>query len=431
MDSTIWYLITGALLLLMVLLQSEVRRLPVSAAMLYLLIGSVLGPQFVGLIQIDALRDSKLLETGSELAVLISLFTVGLKMRLPLQHRSWRLALSLAVPGMLITIVLVALTGVALGLPLGVALLLGAVLAPTDPVLASDVQLRDAGDRDQVRFGLTAEAGLNDGTAFPFLLLALGVLNLHEIDDGLRWLGVDLVWAVAAGLASGWLWGHAAGRLVLFLRREHRSAVGLDEFLALGLIALAYGSALALNGNGFLAVFACGLALRAVESRETPDGATAPPPADPSRAAVDRKAAPSHLMRSLLTFNEQLERIAEVAVVLVIGSLLRWDHFTLTSLSIAGALLLLIRPLAVFISAVPLDVPRSQLRLLGWFGIRGVGSLFYLMYAVDHGLAQGAAQQLVAIVLPVVAISIVVHGISATPLMERYQRTRTRKSRSG
>ncbi|MEO8626575.1 MAG: sodium:proton antiporter [Betaproteobacteria bacterium] len=428
MGTYIWYLVVGVLLLLMVVLQSTVRKLPVSPAILYLLIGISLGPEIVGLIDLDPLRDTSLLKTGSELCVLISLFSVGLKIRLPLRHPGWRVAVLLATAGMLITILLLTALGVALGLSLGAAVLLGAILAPTDPVLASDVQLRQAGDQDRVRFGLTAEAGLNDGTAFPFVVLGIGLLELDALGGLAHWFAVDLVWATAAGLASGWVLGNLAGRVILFMRREHRSAEGLDEFIALGLIALAYGIAQSLHAYGFLAVFAAGLALRAVEARESPDAnpTTVPVTDDPKRVATDRRTAPSHLMRSLLTFNEQLEHIAEVAVVLVIGALLRPAQFTATSVCVAAVLLLVIRPLSAYCALIRQEVPRSQVRLLAWFGIRGVGSLYYLLYALENEMPRALAERLIALVLPAVAISILVHGVSATPLMAHYQRKRSR-----
>ena len=123
--------------------------------------------------------------------------------------------------------------------------MLGALLAPTDPVLASDVQVEHEHDAEPVRLSLTGEAGLNDGTAFPFVMLGLGLMGAHDLGtSGWRWLAIDLAWAVAAGLGVGTLCGAGVGKLVLYLRREHREAVGLDEFLALGLIALSYGLAL-------------------------------------------------------------------------------------------------------------------------------------------------------------------------------------------
>ena len=178
---------------------------------------------------------------------------------------------------MLVTVALIAGAGVAwLGLPLGAAILLGGILAPTDPVLASDVQVAEPTDRDRLRFALTGEAGLNDGTAFPFVLLGLGLLGLHDLGDSLwRWLAIDVLWAVAAGIGVGAALGTLVGRFVLYLRRTHKEAVGLDNFLALGLIGLAYGLASLAHGYGFLAVFAAGVALRRIEQHASAGAGTA------------------------------------------------------------------------------------------------------------------------------------------------------------
>lgn len=243
------------------------KRLPLTTSLLYLVVGILLGPFFLGLIQFDPVQEPALLEKVTEVAVVISLFTTGLKLRLPLSDKGWRLPLRLALVSMTITVGLVALIGVVgLNLPLGAAVLLGAIVAPTDPVLASDVQSEHPWDVDSLRFGLTGEAGLNDGTAFPFVMLGLGLLGLHEIGEfGWRWLALDVLWASAGGLGVGGVLGTLVGRLVLYLRGEHKEAVGTDDFLALGLIAFSYGSALLIGAYGFLAVFAAGIALRRIE----------------------------------------------------------------------------------------------------------------------------------------------------------------------
>ena len=429
-NTSVWYLLVGALLLLVVLLQSALKRLPVSAAMLYLLIGVVLGPSGIGLLQIDPLRDAVTLERIAELAVLISLFSVGLKMRLPLRHRDWAIALRLAAGALIFTIgPLSLLAKFALGIPFAAALLLAAILSPTDPVLASDVQLRHPGDRDRARFSLTAEGGVNDGIALPFVILALNLLGVHEPQDVLHWLALEVLWPIPVGVASGWLCAYAAGRLTLRMRRQDSAAIGLDEFLALGVMGIAYGVALALHGNGFLAVFAAGLALRRFEVSELDDAAAQRVPLQEIEASAPPEA-PAHLMRAVLAFNEQLEHIFEVGVVLLIGALLRPTDLTLTALIVAAALFFVVRPLSVLATFPSRALPASQRRLMAWFGIRGVGSLFYLMYAVNRGIDAELAHQMVSIVLPVIAASIIVHGISATPIMERYARTRTSQRQS-
>jgi NhaP-type Na+/H+ or K+/H+ antiporter len=428
-NAYIWYLLVGLLLLLVVMLQSALKRLPVSAAILYLLIGVALGPSGVGLLRIDPLRDSVVLETVAEVALLISLFSVGLKMRLPLRHRDWAIALRLAAGALVFTIALMSpLAMVVLGLPLAAALALAAILSPTDPVLASDVQLRHAGDRDRVRFSLTAEGGVNDGIALPFVILALTLLGVQERQGIAGWVVWDLLWPIPVGVASGWICAYMAGKVTLHLRRQDRDAIGLDEFLALGIMGVAYGLALLVHGNGFLAVFAAGLALRRFEVTGHEEAAARAVPLSEIEAAASPEE-PAHLMRSLLNFIEQLEHIVEVGVVLVIGAMLRPAYLTLGALAVAAALFCVARPVSVLVIFADGALPRSQLRLLAWFGIRGVGSLYYLMYAVNHGLPRELAQQLIGIVLPVLAASIIVHGISATPLMERYARSRRRTVR--
>jgi NhaP-type Na+/H+ or K+/H+ antiporter len=315
---------------------------------------------------------------------------------------------------------------IALGLPLGAAILLGAVLAPTDPVLASDVQVESPTDQDRLRFSLTGEAGLNDGTAFPFVMLGLGLLGLHDIGEfGWRWVTVDLVWATLAGLAIGAVLGTGVGRLVLFLRQSHREAIGLDEFLALGLIALAYGAALAAHAYGFLAVFAAGVALRRIEHTTSLDAApddvlrsAAAAPTD--EIATGPETAPAYMAQAVLGFNEQLERIAEVAVVVLLGALLSAHYLAWEALWFAPLLFLVIRPLAVSAALWGSQTSGLQRLLAAWFGIRGVGSLYYLMFAIEHGVSGPVAEQLTRLTLSVVAVSIVVHGISVTPLMRGY-----------
>ena len=262
--STFWFLLVGALLVIIALLGRFLDRLPMSPAMIYLVVGFVLGPAGVNALELHPMRELPLLETLAEIALLIALFTVGVKMRVPIGDWRWSLPLRLATLSMLVTIAGVAFVATwLLGLPPGLALALGAAIAPTDPVLASEVQLRSPQDRDTLRFGLTGEGGLNDGTAAPFVLLGLGLLGVHEIGSwGIRWILVDLIWGTVAGLGIGFVIGDGLARGVRALRARHRDAVILDEFLLLGVIALSYGMALAAHGLGFLAVFAAGLALR-------------------------------------------------------------------------------------------------------------------------------------------------------------------------
>jgi len=425
---TLWFVIIGVLLLAMALASTLLRRLPLTTAMLYLLVGAGLGPHGVGLIRLDALAQAGVLERAAEIAVLISLFTAGLKLRLPLRDRRWRLPIRLATLSMIVTVGAVAALGVVgLGLSLGAAVLLGAVLAPTDPVLASDVQVTHAGDRDRLRFSLTGEAGLNDGTAFPFVMLGLGLLGLHEVGaGGWRWWAVDVGWAVGGGLAVGAGLGWLVGRGVLYLRQRHQEAVGLDDFVALGVIALSYGAALSLHTYGFLAVFAAGLALRGIEREESSAAEPAAVPVAPAHAseeiATHPEHAPAFLAEAMRVFNEQAERIGEVVVVVLLGALLPLDRLPAEALWFVPLLFLVIRPAAVVVGTVGTDAAPAQRRMMAWFGVRGVGSVYYLMYAIEHGLDPALAERLTALTLTTVAVSIIVHGISVTPLMTLYER---------
>ena len=423
--ATVWFVVTGALLIGMALTSTVLKRLPLTAAMFYLAVGAVLGPWGTGLLQVDILGDTSMLEWLTEIAVIISLFTAGLKLRLPLDDRRWRVALLLAGVGMILTIGGVTAFGVwALGLPLGAAILLGAVLAPTDPVLASDVQVAHEHDAEPVRFSLTGEAGLNDGTAFPFVMLGLGLVGRHELGEyGLRWLTIDLLWAVGAGLAVGSICGAGIGKLVIYLRRVHREAVGLDEFLALGLIALSYGLALLVHSYGFLAVFAAGLSLRRIERQHS----EVSPPTEVAHAghgteeqATHPETAPAYMASAVLNFNEQLERLGELAVVLVVGALLADIGSVGPGLWTALILFVVIRPAATMVTLAGTSLSGRQRAFMAWFGVRGIGSIYYLAYALSHGVSGQPARMLADITLAVVAASVIAHGVSVTPLMERY-----------
>jgi NhaP-type Na+/H+ or K+/H+ antiporter len=430
MNFNLWFAIAGLLLIGMALIGSLVKRLPVTTSVVYLLVGVALGPSWLGLITLDIVRHAELLERVTEVAVIISLFTAGLKLRAPIRDSLWKPAHRLAWISMTLTVGLVTLVGVyALHLPVGVAVLLGAVLAPTDPVLASDVQVADVNDRDRLRFSLTGEAGFNDGAAFPFVMLGLGLLGLHDIGaepfTGWRWLAVDVVWAIVGGLGIGALLGMMIGRLVLYLRREHKEALGLDDFLALGLIALSYGAALLAHAYGFLAVFAAGLALRATErhftSEEVPeDVQTMSTEEEAEEIATHPDKAPAYMAQAVLAFNEQLERIGELAVVVLLGGMLTLKMLPVEALWFVPLLFFVIRPLSVLVGLLGARVSRVQRGFIAWFGIRGIGSLYYLTYAIAHGLPEDVARRLSAITLATVAASIVVHGISVTPLMNFY-----------
>lgn len=425
MDFNLWFIVIGLLLIGMALSGTLLARIPLTTSILYLAVGVGIGPVGLGLLSFDPVESPGLLHRIAEVAVIVSLFSAGLKLRVDWRDRRWIAPLRLATASMVLTIFLVAGSGmVVLGLSAGAAILLGAVLAPTDPVLASEVEVESAQDQDQLRFSLTGEAGLNDGSAFPFVMLGLGVLGLHSLGNGgWRWVAVDLIWAVAGAMVIGVMLGTLIGQLVTYLRRTHAEALGLDEFLTLGLIALAYGAALLAHTYGFLAVFAAGLALRRIEQRATQgdfEQAMTEFEETGEKTATQESTAPLHMAQEILGFNERLGRIGELALVVIVGSLLSFSLISIKTVLFVFVILFVIRPLAVSVGLVGSHVTRPQRHLIAWFGIRGIGSIYYLLYAIEHDLSQGVAGQLVEITIAVIATSIVLHGLSVTPLMSRY-----------
>jgi NhaP-type Na+/H+ or K+/H+ antiporter len=419
------------LLLLMGLLGSIWHRLPLSPAMLYLPIGFALGPSGVSLVTLDPYANAELLTRLTEIALLISLFTVGLKLRVPLSDRIWHLPFRLGIIGMIVTAGLIAYAGVfLLGMPPGIAILLGAIMAPTDPVLASDVQVRDVGDRDRLRFALSGEGGLNDGTAYPVVMVGLFLLGAQDAHDyGSPQALLLALWGILAGFASGFLLARGAVRLALHLRQRYHKALGMEEFLTLGLIAASYGVAHLVHGVGFIAVFAAGVAMRNIEHQASGPAAPAEiigavPAGAESAVATHPKKAPAYMAETILGFNQQLEHIAEFVMVLLLGIMLSGSGFSREGVIVAALLLLLVRPVSVTVSLLGEQAGRTQRRLMGWFGIRGIGSLYYLMFVLQYEWPLAMKQRLVSLVLTAVTISILLHGVSATPLMEQYRKRR-------
>jgi NhaP-type Na+/H+ or K+/H+ antiporter len=314
-------------------------------------------------------------------------------------------------------------------LPLGAGVLLGAILAPTDPVLATDVQIRHPGDRDQLRVTLTSEAGMNDGSAFPFVMLGMGLLGLHELGDfGLNWVVVDVLWATVGGIAIGVIAGVALARLGWKLRREPLKHELMDDFLGLGLIGVVYGLSVLLHVWGFLAVFFAAVALRQTEmklARTAQDSIEGRMSRDhPNKDAEARPdPGPSPLVsEGSLVFKEHLERLSEVVLILLIGGTLFLDSWSWKAVGLALFLFMVARPASVLVSLIGTRTPWRIRSLTSWFGVRGIGSLYYLMFAIQRGLPETLALELIQLTLIVVALSILIHGISVKPLMEHFWR---------
>jgi len=450
MTALLWFLIVGLLLVSLAIVTPLLERLPLSVTTVYLGVGLLLGPGVLGLLSWDIVREAGLFERVSELAVIVSLFTVGLTMRRAPRDRAWLIPVRLASLTMVLTIIALAAVGVVgLGLPLGAAVLLGAVLAPTDPVLASDVQLQHPTDRDTLRHAISGEAGLNDGTAFPFVMLGLGLLGLHPDQEAglfnlwpagafsiLAWLGWDVLWAITVGLVLGYATGWLVGKLALWMQHHLSKAFSLHEFLVLGVIALTYGITELLYGYGFLAVFAAGYALRHIELHtagyadepaELPAVQIGKAAEAAGEATREPKQAAHFLAASLLDFNDKLEHLLSAAVVILVGGVLTGADWAPSVLWLAPLLFFVLRPLAVWLGLLGSGVAGVQQTLVGWFGIRGIGSVYYLTYAIEHGVEGPLAEQLTAVVLSMIAVSIVIHGVTVTPLMGWYERLKVER----
>lgn len=427
MSNATWFLIIGAVLLFMALSAARIKRLPLSTAIVYLCVGVVLGPSFANQFHFNPIERSALLEVLTELAVIISLFAAGLKLAAPMGARIWWMPFRLATVSMVATVGLTALVGVTLlDLPLGAAVLLGAILAPTDPVLATDVQTRGTGDDDRLRFALTGEAGLNDGTAFPMVMLGLGLLGLHDVGDHfMRWWLVDVLWACFCGLAVGGALGVGTAWVTRRLTARGIYSEFTEDFLGLGLIALSYGLSLLLLGYGFLAVFAAGFMFHRSEMRFGTFSGNREEPGGEGRVDADSSEAGGHMANVTLGFVEQLERLGEVVLLILLGGMLFADSWQGGYIVAAVILIFVIRPISAFLGLVGSEGTLATKATIGWFGVRGIGSLYYLMYAIQHGLEAPLAVTLVSVVLITVTLSILLHGITVTPLMKLYSRRKT------
>ena len=399
-------LVISSLLLIVTLGSGLIARLPVSFALIYLVVGIFLGPYGFNVIQLRP--DAKFLERLTEFVVLISLFSCGLKMNRPLQLGAWRSTLRLI--GLVMPISIFAIAAVGhwlLGMEWGPAILLGGILAPTDPVLASEVQLAHTEDKDELRFGLTSEGGLNDALAFPFVYF-----GIHWLEEGSnweswfkQWVAVDLIWAIAAGI----IMGIVVASVVVWIDMKVRTFGPVDEamedFVAISIVLLTYALTEMVNGYGFIAVFVAGIvAQRTYDNREKP--------------------------HSQQHFTEQIEKLTEVATLLILGSLLRWEairEHAGEALLVGGLLLFVIRPVGAWISTIGGRYRPVTRWLFGWFGVRGVGSIYYLCYALAHGLKDSLGEQIAWITYITIVLSVILHGTSTTPLMNTYERYISRR----
>ena len=377
-----------------------------SASVIYLLIGvaAALVIGFFDLHWVDPVDDATVVERLAEFAVIVALFSTGLKLDRPLSFVGWTSVTRLLGIAMPLTIVAVAAFGtIAMGLSLAAAIVLAAALAPTDPVLAGDLGVGPPGEEDErePNFAITAEAGLNDGLAFPFVILGLGIAANEGTGWLAEWAVADLLYAVVVGLALGGGIGYALGALAVRLRRLDLLAPEYDGWLAIPAVLVIYGATEIVSGYGFLAAFAGGLAFRRYER---------------ANALNERVHAGADVA----------EKFAELSIILLLGSML-----TISGLGQPGwggwllvpVLLLLVRPAAVALSLLGTPHTRQERAFLAWFGVRGIGSLYYVAFAVSAGtLGAENDVEVVWTAMACVLCSIVVHGVTGTPVARRLAR---------
>lgn len=443
MSYLMWMAATGGLLLLMSLSYGWISRVPIPVFGLYLVVGIICGPWEMGVLNIDVAAHADLTARITEIAMAASLFITGLKIRLPLTSPYWKMGIKLALPAMLLTIggIMVA-AHYLLDLAWPLSLALGAILAPTDPVLASLVAINDARDDDQLRIALSSEAGLNDGTALPFLMLALIWYKADGVPSGeelLHWLSIDLLWALVGGLLIGFFMGRLIG--LLATRSRHKQGeVAPSDFIALALICLSFALAQSLSASGFLAAFAAGIGLRSAEvsvqkrhgNPEEEEDVPAEMQVNPHlRHALEEQnpiKSVGLVIGDALSFGDTVERLLAALLVIVLGVTLA-QHWDAHALGLAFVLFLVIRPLSVFIVTLRSGTTWFHRASLGWLGIRGIGSLNYIAFAYVHGL-QGADANIIAdIAITIVTLSVLLHGISVTPLLTVRSKKLARKAK--
>jgi len=383
-------------------------RAPVAAAVFCLGVGMLAGAWDARL-GTGALEHARFAQVLAEAALLVCLFGTGLRISTPLELAAWRVPLRLTLVTLPVTIGLIAgAADVFLGLPFPQALLLGAILAPTDPVLAFDLGTPGSEGASAVRFALTAEGALTSSLALPAVLFGLGLCGQHDLGPlALRWLTLDLAWALAAGAVLGWVLGALAAQALGRLdSRGGAGQLGLTEIaLVATLLAFTYGASALAHANGFIAVLAAGIALA--------NGGAPWPRSAPRWPRVRPHAGRTRALASLAA---RVERLAWLAMVIVLGALLTVAKVRPALILFALLVLVAIRPLAALLGMGAARGSQLERQLIAWFGLRGVASLYCVMLAVGEGLATPVATELTAITLGVLATSIALHGLTALPL---------------
>ncbi|HRK69265.1 MAG TPA: sodium:proton antiporter [Hyphomonas sp.] len=332
-------------------------------------------------------------ELVSELTVIVALFGSGMRIDSLRPWRKWIPTVRMLAIAMPLTILAIALLGVwAAGLTIAGAILLGAVLSPTDPVLASDVQVGPPheGAEHPVRFTLTTEATLNDGLAFPFVYLGLIVAaqGFYPGEWGVDWALRDLLYRIVVGSCMGWACGWALGKILFQIPKESALADTGSGVIAIAGVILCYGSTELVEGYGFIAVAVLGLTLRRIEKEH-------------------------HFHRRLHDFSESIEHALTAFLLVMLGMSIPelFKDLSWTHVFIAVALIFIIRPIAGWVSLVRTELPLRDRAVVSLYGVRGIGSIYYLCYAGTH-MQFANETQLWSLVALAILLSTIVHGFS-------------------
>lgn len=337
----------------------------------------------------------------SELIVIISLMGTGLKIDQKFTFKNWSSPLKLVFITMILCITAVFFIGYyLLGLSLAAAVLLGAVLAPTDPVLASDVQVGPPNEKDvsNTKFTLTAEAGINDGVAFPFSWLAIMIgfsMSGQEVSF-LKWFTYDVIYRILVGIILGFLAGKALGYIVFDATKKYFVLKTSDGLLAVAATLLVYGCTELVYGYGFIAVFVCAVAFRHYEKKH-------------------------EFHHELHSFTDQIERLLLCILLILLGGSLvmgSLENLTWKTIVFSLSFLLIIRPLFGWLALRKSTLGSRDKLVASFFGIRGMGSVFYLSFAFTKFDFENK-DELWTLVLFTILLSIAIHGFIANTAMKK------------
>lgn len=412
MNYLIALVVTGIAALGMAWMPAIGNKIRISYALIYLILGVLLYLAFPSIPRLNLIKNEELAVRLTELVVIIALMGSGLKIDQPFSLKKWAVAIRLVSVGMLLCIGITAFAAwYWIGMDVASAIILAAVLAPTDPVLASDVQVGppNESEKDPVKFTLTAEGGMNDGTAFPFVWLGILLAGHSGNSAGLwpEWIGFYLIYKIVAGIVCGYLFGKGLAYLIFKLPEKYRSLKIQDGFVALSITLLVYGVAELIKGYGFIAVFTCAVSLRNYEIGH-------------------------QFHRTLHSFSDQIERILVAITLLIFGGALVngiLDALTFKLAILGVCFLFVIRPITTWFFLSKNSLPQERI-FISFFGIRGIGSIYYISFAFQHAQFEWE-KELWSTVAFIILASIIIHGLSANSAIRKMTMIRNKdESRS-